>query len=319
VPGTGGCRVGVVRGPDLLRYSFPAPHPFNSARAEAFWKELDGARLRVVGLRPERADEATLRLFHTGEHVESVKEASALGAGFLDGGDTPAYPGVMEASEYVVGSTLECVRKVLSGELDHAFNPVGGLHHARRGASAGFCVFNDIGVSIEYLRGEGVRRVLYVDIDVHHGDGVFYPYEADAGVLIFDVHEDGRFLYPGTGDERESGAGPAVGTKVNVPLRPGSGDEVLPTIGTKLSDFASRFSPEFVLFQCGADGLAGDPLGGLNFSEGLHRSVARILHGISHQKCGGRMVALGGGGYLLENCARGWMAVVEELAKSPPE
>ena len=310
-----GCRVGVVRGPDLLRYSFPAPHPFSSARARRFWEEVDERRLGTAGLAPQRADEGALRLFHTKEHVESVKETSASGAGYLDDGDTPAYPGILEASEYVVGSTLDCVEKVFSGELDHAFNPVGGLHHARPNASAGFCVFNDIGVSIEYLRKKGVGRVLYVDIDVHHGDGVYYPYEADAGVLIFDVHEDGRFLYPGTGGERETGTGRAAGTKLNLSLIPGTGDEALPAIHARLSAFASSFSPEFVLLQCGADCMAGDPLGGLRFSQEFHRTVARSLHELSHQKCGGRVVAMGGGGYLPENCASGWAAVVEELSR----
>jgi acetoin utilization protein AcuC len=311
------CRVCVAKGGDLLRYSFPPPHPFNSARALRFWEELGELRLGETEVEPERADEGALELFHDKGHVEFVKKASTLGYGFLDDGDTPAFKGVLEAAEFAVGSTLSCVEKVLSGEADHGFNPVGGLHHARPDRSAGFCVFNDIGVAIETLRKKGIRRTLYVDIDVHHGDGVFYPYESDRGVFIFDVHEDGHFLYPGTGSETERGVGQAEGTKVNVPLLPGEGDERMKDILPRLEGFANRVRPEFVILQCGADGMAGDPLGGLAYSERFHASVARVLHKVAHDACKGRMVALGGGGYLPENCARAWTSVVREFVGGP--
>ena len=269
------CRVCVVKGDALLRYSFPPPHPFNSARVVRFWEELGKLGLGEMTIEPERADEEAIELFHDKAHVEFVRKASTLGYGYLDEGDTPAFKGVLEAAEFAVGSTLSCVEQVLSGEADHGFNPVGGLHHARRDRSAGFCVFNDIGVAIETLRKEGLRRILYVDIDVHHGDGVFYPYEYDREVFIFDVHEDGRFLYPGTGKEMETGEGRAEGTKVNVPLLPGEGDERMKDILPRLEEFAIRAEPEFVILQCGADSLAGDPIGGLAFSEKFHSSVAK--------------------------------------------
>ncbi len=310
------CRVCVVRGDELLKYSFPRPHPFSSARVEAFWAELSRLGLGEATVEPERADEPTLELFHERSHVEFVRRASTLGYGYLDEGDTPAFEGVLEAGELAVGSTLACVERVLSGEADHGFNPVGGLHHARRDRSAGFCVFNDIGVAIELLRGAGMRRVLYVDIDVHHGDGVFYPYESDPDVLVFDVHEDGRFLYPGTGRAEESGKGEAAGTKVNVPLAPGEGDEAFARVAPRLARFAEEASADFVILQCGADGLAGDPLGGLAYSPRVHAEVARILHAVAHQSCGGRMVALGGGGYDPANCAAAWTAVVKEMCEN---
>jgi acetoin utilization protein AcuC len=311
------CRVCVVKGDGLLKYSFPPPHPFNSARAVRFWEELGTMGLGEVDIEPERADDATVELFHSKGHVEFVRKASALGYGNLDEGDTPAFKGVLEAAEIAVGSTLSCVEKVLSGEADHGFNPVGGLHHARPDYSAGFCVFNDIGVAIESLRKRGMRRILYVDIDVHHGDGVFYPYEYDSGVFIFDVHEDGRFLYPGSGRELETGEGSAEGTKVNVPLLPGEGDERMKDILPRLEEFAIRAEPEFVILQCGADGLAGDPIGGLAYSERFHSGVAQVLHEVAHRACHGRMVALGGGGYDAGNCARAWTSVVRQLAGAP--
>jgi acetoin utilization protein AcuC len=307
------CRVCVVKGDQLLRYSFPPPHPFSSARVVRFWEELEKLGLGEVIVEPERADEEAVELFHDKSHVEFVRRASTLGYGFLDEGDTPAFKGVLEAAEFAVGSTLSCVEKTLSGEVDHGFNPVGGLHHARPYRSAGFCVFNDIGVSIEMLRKRGLKRILYVDIDVHHGDGVFYSYEADPEVFIFDVHEDGRFLYPGSGRAEETGRGRAEGTKVNVTLVPGEGDERIKDILPKLEEFATRANPEFVILQCGADGLAGDPLGGLSYSESFHSRIAELLHDVAHAACEGRLVALGGGGYDPDNCARAWTSVLRRL------
>ncbi len=311
------CRVCVVKGDGLLKYSFPPPHPFNSARVVRFWEELARLGLGEVSIEPEIADEEALELFHDKSHVEFVRKASTLGYGYLDEGDTPAFRGVLEAAEFAVGSTLSCVEQVMSGEVDHGFNPVGGLHHARRDRSAGFCVFNDIGVAIETLRRSGLRRILYVDIDVHHGDGVFYPYEYDRGVFIFDVHEDGRFLYPGSGRESERGEGAAEGTKVNVPLLPGEGDERIKDVLPKLEEFAIRAEPEFVILQCGADSLAGDPIGGLAFSERFHSNVAQLLHQVAHDACKGRLVALGGGGYDARNCAAAWTSVVRQLVGGP--
>jgi len=309
-----GCRVGVSEGPELLQYSFPPPHPFTSERAKAFWEELGSRNPPRTKLQPQKAEKELLRLFHTDEHIRFVELASHLGYGNLDDGDTPAYKGVFEAAQWVVGSTLSGVEAVLGGSLDHAFNPVGGLHHSTRDRSAGFCVFNDIGVSIELLRSKGLRRVLYVDIDVHHGDGVYYPYESDPDLYIFDIHQDGRYLYPGTGFESESGRGVAEGTKVNVPLLPGSGDAELASQLPRLEDLARACRPDFIIFQSGADGLAGDPIAGLNYSPAAHRQVATLLHDLSHELCGGRMVGLGGGGYLPKNCADAWCEVVSTMS-----
>ena len=206
----------------------------------------------------------------------------------------------------------------MKGELDHAFNPVGGLHHATREASAGFCVFNDIGIAVELLRKTyGVRRILYVDIDVHHGDGVYYSYESDPSLFIFDIHEDGRYLYPGTGSSDETGKGGARGTKINVPLAPGSGDGEAEAQLGRMEEFARVAKPEFIIFQCGADGLRGDPIAGLNYSRDAHSKVGGLLHALSHELCSGRLVALGGGGYVPQNCAKAWTAVVEGLLRSP--
>ncbi len=308
------CRVGVLEGKELLLYSFPPPHPFTSERAKSFWEELRTKARKVERLEPQKAEKQLIELFHTKEHIKYVELASKMGYGALDQGDTPAFKGVFEATQYAVGSTLFAVEKVIKKEVDHAFNPVGGLHHARRDASAGFCVFNDIGVAIELLRSEhNVRRILYIDIDVHHGDGVYYSYESDPDLFIFDVHEDGRYLYPGTGSASEEGEGRAKGTKVNIPLAPGAGDVEFMQHLPRLEEFARKARPEFIIFQCGADGLRGDPIAGLNYTASAHRAVGDLLHRLSHEMCSGRIVALGGGGYVPENCANAWVSVVETL------
>ena len=265
------CRVGVLEGKELLLYSFPPPHPFTNERAKKFWDELAKKGVPVRRLPPQKADKDLIGLFHTSEHIRFVELASNLGYGALDQGDTPAYHGVFEAAQYAVGSTVSAIEKVMAGDVDHAFNPVGGLHHATRDSSAGFCVFNDICIAIELLRKNyNVQRILYVDIDVHHGDGVFYSYESDPEVFIFDIHEDGRFLYPGTGASTETGYASAKGTKVNVPLAPGSGDADVAARLPRLEEFARMARPEFIIFQCGADGLRGDPIAGLDYTPGTH-------------------------------------------------
>ena len=312
------CKVGVLEGKELLLYSFPPPHPFTNARAQKFWDDLARIGLKVERLAPQKADRELIGLFHTEEHIKYVELASHLGYGALDQGDTPAYKGVFEATAYAVGSTVCAVEKVMAGEQDHAFNPVGGLHHATRDSSAGFCVFNDIGVAIELLRKRhNIQNILYVDIDVHHGDGVFYGYESDPQLFIFDVHEDGRYLYPGTGASSENGYGPAKGTKINIPLEPGSGDAELEERLPRLEQFARNAKPEFIIFQCGADGMRGDPIAGLEYSSNAHRQVGALLHRLSHELCSGRMVALGGGGYVPQNCSDAWIAVVESMLGAP--
>ena len=308
------CKVGVAEGKALSLYSFPEPHIFNHFRAERFWAALREKGLPTEMVAPLSAGRGLLSLFHSEGHIRFVEQASQRGTGFLDQGDTPTFKGIMEAAQFAVGTTVSCADLVMKGELDHAMNPVGGLHNATKEKSAGFCVLNDIGVAIEHLRkAYGVRRFLYVDIDVHHGDGVYYPYESDPAVAVFDVHEDGRYQYPGTGSASEVGKGNAKGTKVNVPLLPGSGDKELIDALPRLEDLAMRTKPEFIIFQCGADGLRGDPIAGLQYSRGAHKEVAKMLHRLAHDLCGGKLIALGGGGYVPENCADAWTAVVEAL------
>src|SRR5262249_16680871 len=156
---------------------------------------------------------------HSQAYVDKVKNAERDGVEFLDNGDTPVFPGVFRASSSVAGAALLGVASIMRKECTRTFQPIGGLHHAARDHPGGFCVFSHRGVAIESLRSEhGLRRIGYVDIDVHHGDGVFYAYEEDADLIFADIHEDGRMLYPGTGREDETGRGAAKGRKLNIPL-----------------------------------------------------------------------------------------------------
>jgi acetoin utilization protein AcuC len=176
-------------------------------------------------------------------------------------------------------------------------------------------VFNDCGVAIEAARHlHGIRRVAYVDIDAHHGDGVFYAFEQDPDLLFADLHEDGRFLYPGTGSRSETGRGAAVGTKLNVPLPPGADDTVFHEAWQEVEAYLDAAKPELVLLQCGADSLAGDPITHLRLTAEAHAHAARRLCVLADRYANGRVLAMGGGGYNRANLARAWTRVVEELA-----
>ena len=308
-------RLQIYLGPALADYGFEEGHPFHLQRHEAFERAFDdrGLRGRCVVREPVRGSEADLLIYHTPEHVARVKALSGLGHGSLDGGDTPARKGIYEAACTVVGSTLDAARHIVSGKFQRAFIPIAGLHHARRGAAAGFCVFNDCGVAIEYLKGEGVERIAYVDIDVHHGDGVFYDFEDDPRVIFADVHQDGRTLYPGTGFIDESGLGAAAGLKLNVPLPPYSDDRIFMGIWSAVEEHVELHQPQIILLQCGADSLAGDPIASLAYTAASHAHAAKQLRALAQRCCGGRMLALGGGGYNTKNIADAWTAVVEQL------
>jgi len=307
----------VYRGEALARYGFGAGHPFGPDRHDAFHNELAGAGLNgaIAYAIPRRATVDELALFHSPDYIDFVSRKSVDGEGFLDGGDTPAYPGIFNAASDVVGTTLAAVDAVMHGEASTAFVPIAGLHHAGRAHAAGFCVFNDCGVAAEYLKHRyGLRRIAYVDIDAHHGDGVFYAFEEDPELVFADIHEDGRYLYPGTGAASETGKGPAAGTKLNIPLPPGADDDDFARAWDRVLEHIERAAPEFIILQCGADSLAGDPITHLKFTENAHAQAAESLRSMAERHCGGRLLATGGGGYNRQNLARAWTRVVAALA-----
>jgi acetoin utilization protein AcuC len=310
--------VSLYVGDALARYGFPDGHPFGTDRQGAFLKEAlsRGLDAKVRARDPVMATGEQLRRFHSPDYIQKVEQLSEVGWGLLDYGDTPAYRGVYEAAGHVAGSALDGLRRIMDREFRRSFQPIGGLHHARRGSAGGFCVFNDIGVVIETLRGEfGIRRIAYVDIDVHHGDGVFYSYEEDPDVLIVDIHEDGNYLYPGTGHIHETGVGIAMGTKLNIPLPPGAGNREFLGAWDLVEAFLRAGKPEFILLQCGADSIQGDPLAHLTFTPEVHAHAARRLCELADELCEGRVMVFGGGGYHRANLANAWCAVLEELIR----
>lgn len=312
----------LYHGTELGRYSFGDAHPFGPRRLGAFWDEVrrQGLDRQTCVCAPVTATQAAIERFHTTDYIARVKAQSKHGVGYLDFGDTPAFIGVYEAASIVVGTTLDAVARIMRGECRRAFVPIAGLHHARRDGAAGFCVFNDCGVAIETLRVEyGVRRIAYVDIDAHHGDGVFYAFEHDPDVVIVDVHEDGRYLYPGTGAADETGRGAALGTKHNYPMPPGADDAAFLRVWPEAEALLRRAQPEFIVLQCGADSLAGDPLTHLAYTASTHAHVAARLCRIADELGHGRVLALGGGGYDLANIAAAWCAVVEMLLDANAE
>lgn len=307
--------VAVVVSERLARYGFGDGHPFGPDRLAAFVREFGarGLAQRVTALEPRTASDEELRSFHSPEYLEFVRERSASGSGLLDAGDTPAFKGVYEAAAGVVGATLSAMEAIMRGDCRRAFVPIAGLHHAARDRAAGFCVFNDCGVAIEQLKRAGLKRIAYVDIDAHHGDGVFYAFEDDAAVVFADLHEDGRYLYPGTGAAAETGRGAARGMKLNVPLPPGADDAVFAAVWPRVAAHLQKFEPEFFILQCGADSVEGDPITHLRFSPQVHGRAARELAALADTLGHGRVLALGGGGYNRTNLAMAWTAVVENL------
>ena len=311
--------VGVYYGEELARYGFGHGHPFGTDRLDAFWSGMQREHLveLVQVLAPCRAERQEIERFHTPVYVDQVVRQSATGEGFLDYGDTPAFPGVYEASAAVVGSVLDAVDRLVAGTLRRAFVPIAGLHHARRDRAGGFCVFNDCGVAIEVLRARyGIRRIAYVDIDAHHGDGVFYSFEDDPELCIADIHEDGRFLYPGSGWPHEAGSGAAQGTKLNIPLPPGAGDDFFMAAWERVEAHVDAARPELVLLQCGADSLATDPITHLELSPAAHAHAARRLCALADRHSQGRILALGGGGYSHRNLTAAWCAVVRAMVEA---
>jgi acetoin utilization protein AcuC len=308
--------VTVYFGDDLSRYGFGDGHPFGPDRIYAFWNEIveRGLDRRIEVAAPVRCGaEAPLR-FHTAEYVERVKRQSASGQGFLDHGDTPAFKGVYEAASWVVGSDLDGIERIMTTGSRRVFVPIAGLHHARRERAGGFCVFNDAGVVIETLRaGFGLRRIAYVDIDAHHGDGVFYSFEDDPDLIFADIHEDGRFLYPGTGFAEETGKGAAAGSKLNIPVMPGSDDAVFFQHWPRIEEHIRAGEPEIIILQAGADSIEGGPITHMAFTPRAHAHAATRLCRLADELCDGRFIAMGGGGYNRRNLAAGWSDVVEAM------
>jgi len=306
--------VAVITGPSLADYHFGDTHVFGPVRQQAFIDGMEAQSLteQVTWLAPVQCKTDDLELFHNNAFIEHVRQACKAGTGFLDQGDTPARTGIFEAASSVVGSVLDIIDRVMAGQFRRGFIPIAGLHHGFRDHVSGFCVFNDCAIAIEHIRNRyPLKKILYVDIDAHHGDGVFYNYGSDSNIFIVDFHQDD--LYPRTGDADETGDGPAKGTKMNVPMPKMSGDDAFAE-GWKIAEaFIREIKPEFIIFQCGADSLKGDPITHLDYTTRSYQLASESLCQLADEFCDGRLVALGGGGYNLENISQAWPVVVRAM------
>ncbi|MEM3211206.1 MAG: acetoin utilization protein AcuC [Thermoplasmata archaeon] len=293
----------IIHDEKTFRYSFK-DHPFTSEKAKLAGELLLSHKI-VESAPPREFSENVLELFHKKEYVEFVKSKNS---GFLDYGDTPAYKGIHDDALWAVRSTLTAIE--LSIENDNvSINLNGGFHHAHRDRASGFCVYNDIAIGIEYLLRKNIKPILYVDIDAHHGDGVFYGYIDNPDVYIIDFHEDPRTLFPGTGYENEIGEGIAKGTKRNVVMPPFSERIKM----EEIDNFISGKNFEFIIMQIGADGLAGDPLTHLNYTIESYKETIKKVYLISKNKCNGRLVLLGGGGYSIDNAVNAYYTAISNL------
>jgi len=321
---------GVVWGQAVLGYDFGPTHPMSPVRlelTELLVREL-GLLEAVAIVEPRVAPDEALLAVHTPEYVRAVREASLFGAeprgAFgLGTGDVPAFWRMHEASARIVGGTLAAGLAVWRGELEHAVNFTGGLHHAMPAAASGFCVYNDAAVAIRAMLDDGAQRVAYVDLDAHHGDGVERIFWDDPRVLTVSVHESGRTLFPGTGFPQDVGGPRAQGTAVNVslPARTTTArwaravDAVVPAV-------LRAFEPEVVVSQHGCDAHTVDPLTNLRVSVDGMRWADELVHSLAHELCAGRWLALGGGGYaVVDVVPRAWAHLVAVAAHSemPPD
>ena len=292
----------LVHGPRSPTYDFGPGHPLTPRRFGPGMHLLRSVGA-VPGLAPEPATDKDLRLCHAKGYLDVVKRFSVVpfggnaSAGIGEGGDDPPFAGMHEAGAMVAGGSLRAMEAILRGEVEHAFHPGGGLHHAMARHASGFCIYNDPALAIASARHAGLR-VLYVDLDVHHGDGVQALHRDDPGVLTVSFHESGRYLFPGTGGVGELGEGVAAGTVVNVPLEPGTGETAwLTAVRSLLPELAAAFGPDLVVSQHGCDSHAWDPLAHLRVTTTAMGEAARLVDQLAHRYAGGRWLATGGGGY----------------------
>ena len=306
----------LVFGPRSLDYDFGPGHPLTPRRFGPGIDLLSGVGAEP-GLAPEPATDDELLLCHTPRYLEVVRRFSVDGHRWMDpeagiglGGDDPPFEGMHDAAAAVAGGSLRAVEAILRGEVEHAFHPGGGLHHAMPERASGFCIYNDPALAIARARRDGLR-VLYVDLDVHHGDGVEAIHAADPGVLTVSFHESGRYLFPGTGFVDQIGDGEAAGTVVNVPLEPETGEEAwLGAVRSLVPALAAAFGPDLIVSQHGADSHAWDPLAHLRNTTTAMGEAARLVDAVAHRYAGGRWLATGGGGYgLYAVVPRSWSLV----------
>ncbi|GGM11684.1 acetoin utilization protein AcuC [Nakamurella endophytica] len=297
----------VVWDPAMAEYDLGGRHPLHPLRWQLTWSlarslgVLDGVDL----VPPPPATDDELLAVHRADYLAAVHAASAVpplrhpGHG-LGTTDNPVFPDMHRTAALITGGSIAAARAIARGQVRRAVNIAGGLHHAMADHASGFCVYNDPALAIHALLDEGVRRVAYVDVDVHHGDGVQAAFYDDPRVLTVSLHQSPATLWPGTGWPAEVGAGAAAGTAVNVPVPAGTGDRAwLRAFRAVVPGVLRAFRPDVLVTQHGADSHAEDPLADLRLTVDGHRTAQQELRALAEELTGGRWLALGGGGYAL--------------------
>ncbi|XEC96944.1 acetoin utilization protein AcuC [Paenibacillus tarimensis] len=320
-----------IHHPDSLHYRFNEHHPFNPHRLRLSIDLLHAASALEEHqlVTPKTADTDLLHLVHRPDYVEAVKQLSvgqpetvwinkAQQYG-LHTEDTPFFPGVHDASSIIVGGSVQAAETVMSGLSQHAFHMAGGLHHAFPDRGAGFCIYNDAAVAIAYIRKKYQARVLYIDTDVHHGDGVQWIFYNDPSVFTYSIHETGKYLFPGTGFVHERGTDAGFGACMNVPMEPYTEDESwLECFAESVRKAVQSFKPDVIVSQHGCDAHAYDPLSHIHCSMAIYREMPAIIHQLAHEYANGRWIAVGGGGYdIWRVVPRAWSLVWLEMSDHP--
>ena len=329
-------RTALIMSDAFAAYNFGKHHPLKPERVLLTWELITGLKLHerpdVVIVEPKMASDEEIAILHEKNYIEFVKHVSALldkGSlpereviqGFkynLGPGDNPVFPKMHEGSAIVAGGTMIAADTAWEdNNIDTVFNAAGGLHHAMANRAAGFCIYNDPAIAIKHLLKKHAKespRIMYIDIDAHHGDGVQAAFYDNPDVLTVSIHESGEYLFPGTGFLEEQGEGQGDGFAVNIPLLPYTYDDLyLDIFDDIVPALAKAFQPDLILSQNGVDTHCTDPLANLGLTTRGHREVFTRIHDLAKQHAGGKLVAIGGGGYNLSVVPRSWTMLFAEL------
>ena len=320
----------VYRGRELGAYGFAEkPWFLPDVRLEAFASAAlrRGITPQIRWIEAPPAKDEHLYLVHPPDYVAEIRRRCAIGEGALDQGATPARASVETAATHVVGAVVDAIDRILAGESRRAFVPIAGFHHGRPSEARSYCLYNDAAIALAYLRSRGIGQQLYVDTDVHFGDGVYEIFEDAADIWQVDLHQEGRTLWPHSpakpgegrfpGSREDRGIGPGAGLKLNLPLPAGSDDRTFAAAWREVEAHLATASPEFIVLTVGIDALAGDPLANLELSADALRQVTRRLCELAEQSAQGRLLVLGGGGYEADNIDRGWGGILQTLIEAP--
>ena len=321
-------KVGLIYTDDYQKYNFGVDHPFKPLRFKLTYSLMEKLELleneRLELLKPREATREELERVHSSKYIDVVKKLSenpndrtispyTYGLG---PGDNPIFKGMYEAAALVCGGSIIAADNVWNNEdFKVAFNIVGGLHHAGKDKASGFCIFNDIAVAIHHLKSlkENIK-IAYVDIDCHHGDGVQWLFYDDPNVLTISYHQDGRYLFPGTGFVNEVGEGKGKGYSINFPLVPGTSNKpFLKLFRRTTPKILEAYNPDILVTQLGVDTYFDDPLTEMGFSLSVYRDIAQTLKTCAREYCQNKWLAVGGGGYLMNVVPRAWSIFLAKM------